>query len=144
LSVFLLFDIETFDGHINTIIGRIRDDYNQLNDGHQFPVDLNQFKTLKLDPKNAKLTAEQKQDLLHNINIFRDAIIAFTATGAARGVSGHTGGPFDTAPEMCILLAFINANPEGFVTPCLTRPAIELPHNICWLPWTARSTLTTC
>ncbi|KAJ5921006.1 hypothetical protein N7466_009332 [Penicillium verhagenii] len=83
--------------------------------GQTLPVDLKQFKQLKLDPKNTSLTAEQKQDLLHNINIFRDAIIAFTATGAARGVSGHTGGPFDTAPEVCILLAFINANPNGFV-----------------------------
>ncbi|KAJ5287066.1 hypothetical protein N7478_002752 [Penicillium angulare] len=84
-------------------------------DGHKFPVDLKQFKQLKLDSKNASLTAEQKKDLLSNINIFRDAIIAFTATGAARGVSGHTGGPFDTAPEVCILLAFINANPNNFV-----------------------------
>ncbi|KAJ5677538.1 uncharacterized protein N7477_003171 [Penicillium maclennaniae] len=83
--------------------------------GGQFPVDLKQFKQLKLDPKNATLTAEQKKDLLHNINIFRDAIIAFTATGAARGVSGHTGGPFDTAPEVCVLLAMINANPDNFV-----------------------------
>ncbi|KAJ5668982.1 hypothetical protein N7462_010052 [Penicillium macrosclerotiorum] len=83
--------------------------------GHNFPVDLKQFKQLKLDAKNATLTADQKTDLLNNINIFRDAIIAFTATGAARGVSGHTGGPFDTAPEVCILLAMINANPNGFV-----------------------------
>ena len=83
--------------------------------GHKFPVDLKQFKQLKLDSKNTTLTADQKKDLLHNINVFRDAIIAFTATGAARGVSGHTGGPFDTAPEVCVLLAFINANPNGFV-----------------------------
>ncbi|KAJ5368993.1 uncharacterized protein N7496_008753 [Penicillium cataractarum] len=83
--------------------------------GNRFPVDLKQFKQLKLDPKNNTLNAEQKNDLQNNINIFRDAIIAFTATGAARGVSGHTGGPFDTAPEVCILLAMINANPNGFV-----------------------------
>ena len=83
--------------------------------GNKFPVDLKLFKQLKLDPKTAQLSAQQKSDLLHNINIFRDAIIAFTATGAARGVSGHTGGPFDTAPEVCILLAFINANPSKWV-----------------------------
>ncbi|KAJ5091503.1 hypothetical protein NUU61_006373 [Penicillium alfredii] len=82
---------------------------------YKFPVDLSQFKQLKLDSKNPKLSAEQKSDLLNNINVFRDAIIAFTATGAARGVSGHTGGPFDTAPEVCILLALINANPNDFV-----------------------------
>lgn len=83
--------------------------------GHKFPVDLKQFKQLKLDPKSTTLSAEQKSDLLHNINVFRDALIAFTATGAARGVSGHTGGPFDTAPEVCILLAFMNANPNKWV-----------------------------
>lgn len=82
---------------------------------YKFPVDLKQFKQLKLDAKNPTLTPDQKKDVLHNINVFRDAIIAFTATGAARGVSGHTGGPFDTAPEVCILLAFINANPNNFV-----------------------------
>ena len=82
---------------------------------HRFPVDLKQFKTLKLDPKNPKLSSEQKQDLLHNITVFRDAIVAFTATGSARGLAGHTGGPFDTAPEVCILLAFINANREAYV-----------------------------
>jgi transketolase len=83
--------------------------------GNNFPVDLKKFKQLKLDPKNNTLSAEQKSDLQNNINIFRDAIIAFTATGAARGVSGHTGGPFDTAPEVCILLAMMNANPNNFV-----------------------------
>ena len=83
--------------------------------GHSFPVDLKQFKKLELDPKNSTLSSEQKKDLLHNIGVFRDAIVAFTATGAARGVAGHTGGPFDTAPEVCILLAFINGNPDGFI-----------------------------
>lgn len=83
--------------------------------GFKLPVDLKQFKQLKLDPTNATLTAQQKSDLLSNINVFRDAIVAFTAAGSARGVSGHTGGPFDTAPEVCILLALMNANPNGFV-----------------------------
>lgn len=83
--------------------------------GYKFPVDLSQFKRLQLDPKNSKLSPEQKKDLQHNIDVFRDAIVAFTATGSARGVAGHTGGPFDTAPEVCILLAFINGNPSGWV-----------------------------
>ena len=81
----------------------------------KFPVDLSQFKRLKLDPASGKLSAEQKGDLQHNVDIFRDAIVAFTATGAARGVAGHTGGPFDTAPEVCILLAFMNHSPDSFV-----------------------------
>jgi hypothetical protein len=32
----------------------------------------------------------------------------YTATAAARGVSGHTGGAYDTAPEVCMLLALFN------------------------------------
>jgi transketolase len=39
-----------------------------------------------------------------NIQLFRDTIIYFTASGAARGVSGHTGGPYDTVPELVLLL----------------------------------------
>ena len=46
---------------------------------------------LKLDPSNPNLTDEQLATLKHNIQLMRDAIVLFTATGAARGVSGHTG-----------------------------------------------------
>ncbi|KAI9601228.1 hypothetical protein H4Q26_001037 [Puccinia striiformis f. sp. tritici PST-130] len=46
-------------------------------------------------------------------NTTRDAIVFFTATGAARGVSGHTGGPFDTVPEVCLLLALFASDPDG-------------------------------
>ena len=86
---------------------------------------------LSLDPTKPHLTAEQKSTLLHNIHLLRDAIVLFTATGAARGVSGHTGaillsmlrldiscnthtlssslgGAYDTVPEVCILLALFN------------------------------------
>ncbi|KAJ7056718.1 thiamine diphosphate-binding protein [Mycena amicta] len=70
-----------------------------------FPIDLKKFKKFKLDASNPKLTAQQKEDLLANIQLLRDAIVLFTASGAARGVSGHTGGAYDTVPEVCILLA---------------------------------------
>ena len=66
----------------------------------KLPVDISKFKKLSFDAKNNKLSAEQKADLQHNIDIFRDAIVAFTTTGAARGVAGHTGGPFDTAVSL--------------------------------------------
>lgn len=46
---------------------------------------------LTLDPSKPQLTAEQKSALKNNVQIMRDAIVLFTATGAARGVSGHTG-----------------------------------------------------
>lgn len=46
---------------------------------------------LSLDPSKPHLSAEEKADLTANIQLLRDAIVLFTATGAARGVSGHTG-----------------------------------------------------
>lgn len=46
---------------------------------------------LKLDPSRPTLTDEERSVLLANIQLLRDAIVLFTATGAARGVSGHTG-----------------------------------------------------
>lgn len=46
---------------------------------------------ITLDPKAKQLSAEQKADLKSNIQLLRDAIVLFTATGAARGVGGHTG-----------------------------------------------------
>ncbi|KAJ8469324.1 hypothetical protein ONZ45_g16926 [Pleurotus djamor] len=73
-----------------------------------FPIDLGKFKRLSLDPSAPTLTAEQKEDLKANIQLLRDAIVLFTSTGAARGVSGHTGGAFDTVPEVCILLGLFN------------------------------------
>ncbi|PPR02377.1 hypothetical protein CVT24_011719 [Panaeolus cyanescens] len=58
-----------------------------------FPIDLKQFKKLSLDPSKPKLSDEEKATLKANIQLLRDAIVLFTATGAARGVSGHTGKP---------------------------------------------------
>ena len=60
---------------------------------------------VSLDPKNPKLTDEQRKDLLFNIQLLRDVIVLFTASAAARGVSGHTGGAYDTIPEVTLLLS---------------------------------------
>ncbi|OAX41446.1 Thiamin diphosphate-binding protein [Rhizopogon vinicolor AM-OR11-026] len=75
-----------------------------------FPIDLKKYKKLALDASKPQLTAEQKSTLLHNIQLLRDAIVLFTATGAARGVSGHTGGAYDTVPEVCILLSLFEGS----------------------------------
>ncbi|PSB32802.1 transketolase C-terminal domain-containing protein [Stenomitos frigidus] len=81
----------------------------------RFPIDLGAYKRLTLDPANKTLTAEQRADLKANIQLCRDAIIFFTATGAARGVGGHTGGPYDTVPEVVILDALFRGTPDQFV-----------------------------
>jgi len=80
-----------------------------------FPIDLGAYKPLALDPNNPTLTGEQRATLKANIQLCREAIVFFTATGAARGVGGHTGGPFDTVPEVMILDAFFRGAPDKFV-----------------------------
>jgi transketolase len=72
-----------------------------------FPIDLTALKPLKLDPNQLTLTDEQKGTLTHNIQLCRDAIVFFTALAGAKGLSGHTGGAFDTVPEVMIIRGFI-------------------------------------
>ena len=81
----------------------------------RFPIDLDAYKPLALDPSKPTLTEEQRATLKANIQLCRDAIVFFTATGAARGVGGHTGGPYDTVPEVMILDAFFRGAPDKFV-----------------------------
>ncbi|GAB4375447.1 MAG: transketolase C-terminal domain-containing protein [Elainellaceae cyanobacterium] len=80
-----------------------------------FPIDLGAYQPLALDPSNPQLTDEQRAALKANIQLCRDAIVFFTATGAAKGVGGHTGGPYDTVPEVMILDALFRGKPDQFV-----------------------------
>ena len=80
-----------------------------------FPIDINAYKPLKLDPTNSKLTNEERKILTTNIQLCRDTIVFFTAVAAARGVGGHTGGAYDTVPEVMILDAFFRGAPNKFV-----------------------------
>ncbi|MEM9156147.1 MAG: transketolase C-terminal domain-containing protein [Cyanobacteria bacterium P01_F01_bin.33] len=80
-----------------------------------FPIDLTAYKSLSLDASSPTLTDEQRSALQFNIQLCRDAIVFFTATGAARGVGGHTGGPFDTVPEVMILDALFRGGPDKYV-----------------------------
>jgi transketolase len=72
-----------------------------------FPIDLNLLKPLKLDPAVSSLTDAEKAALRHNIQLCRDTIVFFTALAGAKGLSGHTGGAYDTVPELMIIRAFI-------------------------------------
>lgn len=81
----------------------------------RFPIDLSAYKPIALDPTKPTLTNEECEALKANIQLCRDAIIFFTATGAARGVGGHTGGPYDTVPEVMILDALFRGAAEKFV-----------------------------
>ncbi|MDD2661783.1 MAG: transketolase C-terminal domain-containing protein [Methylococcales bacterium] len=80
-----------------------------------FPIDLGAYQRIKLDPSINTLTAQQRDSLKANIQLCRDAIVFFTATGAARGVGGHTGGPYDTVPEVMIMDALFRGSANAFV-----------------------------
>ncbi|WP_035984406.1 transketolase C-terminal domain-containing protein [Leptolyngbya sp. KIOST-1] len=80
-----------------------------------FPIDLSAYQRISLDASNPTLTDEQRSALKANIQLCRDAIVFFTATGAARGVGGHTGGPYDTVPEVMILDALFRGAGDKYV-----------------------------
>ena len=84
--------------------------------GTAFPIDLSKYQKLSIDPwKSATLSAADKAALQANIQLCRDAIVFFTCCGSASGYGGHTGGAFDTVPEVMILDAFFNGRPDKFV-----------------------------
>jgi transketolase len=85
--------------------------------GEAFPIDLlGKFKKLSIDPfTTTTLSDQQKADLQSNIELCRDTIVFFTACGSASGYGGHTGGAFDTVPEVMLLDAFFRACPDKFV-----------------------------
>jgi hypothetical protein len=58
------------------------------NNGYDADEEINR---LKLDPSKKQLSEEERSTLKANINLLRDILVLFTATGSARGVSGHTG-----------------------------------------------------
>ena len=80
-----------------------------------FPIDLGAYQRISLDPSTPTLTDEQREAIKANIQLCRDAIVFFTATGAARGVGGHTGGPYDTVPEVMLLDAIFRVPPYSYV-----------------------------
>jgi transketolase C-terminal domain/subunit len=73
-----------------------------------FPLDLGSFRRLSFDLSQTSLTAAQRADLAFDIALGRDAIIFFTAVAEAKGLGGHTGGPYDIVPELLIAEGFIH------------------------------------
>ncbi len=81
-----------------------------------FPIDLDAFRPVVLDPTVQSLSDDQLEQLAANVQLCRDAIVFFTATGAARGVGGHTGGAYDIVPEVLIADGFMRAGAAYPVT----------------------------
>ena len=75
-----------------------------------FPIDLNGYQRLEFPLSQESLSQEQLAQLSTNIRLVRDSIIFFTAYANARGLGGHTGGPYDIVPEVLIVDAFMRGN----------------------------------
>jgi transketolase len=67
-----------------------------------FPIDISNYVNLELNGKG-KLSESELEVLSKNINLVRDAVIATTAFARAKGLGGHTGGPYDIVPETLII-----------------------------------------
>ena len=67
-----------------------------------FPIDLGAYRRVALDAAQPKLTDAQRTQLRANIQLCRDTLIFFTAVADAKGLGGHTGGPYDIVPEVLI------------------------------------------
>jgi len=69
-----------------------------------FPYGLGTFTPMTLQVGET-LSPAAKAQLEANIKVCRDVIIFFTAIADAKGLGGHTGGPYDTVPEVLIARA---------------------------------------
>jgi transketolase len=67
-----------------------------------FPIDLGAFRRVALSAAEPALTEVQRTQLQRNIQLCRDAIVFFTGVAEAKGLGGHTGGPYDIVPELLI------------------------------------------
>jgi transketolase len=76
----------------------------------EFPISVKDYRSLKFNFSQKKLSGAQKKQLLTNIKICRDSIVFFTGYAAAKGVSGHTGGAYDITPEALIVEAFMHGS----------------------------------
>ena len=81
-----------------------------------FPFDLSSYRRIEIDPfATEALTAETLADVRHNVELCRAVIVFFTSCGSASGYGGHTGGAYDSVPEVVLLDAFFRARPDKFV-----------------------------
>jgi transketolase C-terminal domain/subunit/transketolase N-terminal domain/subunit len=72
-----------------------------------FPIDVSTYQPIGLDPQQARLPADKKDQLQTNIQTVRDTIIFFTAIAGAKGLAGHTGGAYSIVPEVLIADSFM-------------------------------------
>ncbi|MDW8247292.1 MAG: thiamine pyrophosphate-dependent enzyme [Sandaracinaceae bacterium] len=70
-----------------------------------FPIEL-RITPIALDLRRDTMSPEERDILLRNIGLARDAIVFFTSLSGAKGLSGHSGGAYDIVPEVFLIRAF--------------------------------------
>lgn len=79
-----------------------------------FPMDVSGYKPVAIDPFAGKISAEQRTQLLANIQVVRDSIVFFTAVAGAKGLGGHSGGPYSIVPEILIADSFMKGSTKVY------------------------------
>lgn len=80
-----------------------------------FPIDVSSYRPLSFSFDEKELSSAKKQHLEENIALFRDLIVFYTAIAAGKGLSGHSGGPYNIVPEVLIAEGFMRGT--GKVVP---------------------------
>jgi len=80
-----------------------------------FPIDVSSYRPLSFSFDEKELSSAKKQHLEENIALFRDLIVFYTAVAAGKGLSGHSGGPYNIVPEALIAEGFMRGT--GKVVP---------------------------
>jgi len=99
------------------LYNHLRSKINNADDNmNVFPFDLTKYRKIEINPFTTnELSADQVNDIKFNIDLCRDIIVFFTSCGNKSGYGGHTGGAFDTVPEVVLFDAFFRACPDKFV-----------------------------
>ncbi|NIA13734.1 MAG: transketolase [Nitrospiraceae bacterium] len=79
-----------------------------------FPIDVSAYKPLAIDPAQAALSAEQREQLATNIQTVRDTIVFYTAIAGIKGYGGHTGGAYSIVPEVLIADCFMRGSDKVY------------------------------
>lgn len=74
---------------------------------NDFPIDLSQYQELRFTEKQQELTADQLERLTSNISLVRECVVFASALAGAKGLGGHTGGPYNIVPEVLIVEGFL-------------------------------------
>ncbi len=80
-----------------------------------FPIDVTSYRPLSFTFEEKELSEAKKKHLEENIALFRDLIVFYTAIAAGKGLSGHSGGPYNIVPEVLIAEGFMRGT--GKVVP---------------------------